>query len=98
MPEDAIPKAIERISAMLSTRLEELQGQGKLLEAERLKSRTEYDIEMLKEMGHCPGIENYSAPIANRQPGELCTKEIAPESKTLWTSVSVFLVRWIIDR
>ena len=70
MPEDAIPKAIERISAMLTARLEELQGQGKLLEAERLKSRTEYDIEMLKEMGHCPGIENYSAPIANRQPGE----------------------------
>ena len=70
MPEDAIPKAIERISAMLTTRLEELQGQGKLLEAERLKSRTEYDIEMLKEMGHCPGIENYSAPIANRKPGE----------------------------
>ena len=70
MPEDAIPKAIERISAMLSVRLEELQGQGKLLEAERLKSRTEYDIEMLKEMGHCPGIENYSAPIANRKPGE----------------------------
>ena len=70
MPEDAIPKAIERISGMLTTRLQELQGQGKLLEAERLKSRTEYDIEMLKEMGHCPGIENYSAPIANRQPGE----------------------------
>ncbi|MGP1414415.1 MAG: excinuclease ABC subunit UvrB [Treponema sp.] len=70
MPEDAIPKAIERISAMLTARLEELQGQGKLLEAERLKSRTEYDIEMLKEMGHCPGIENYSAPIANRKPGE----------------------------
>ena len=70
MPEDAIPKAIERISVMLTNRLEELHGQGKLLEAERLKSRTEYDIEMLKEMGHCPGIENYSAPIANRKPGE----------------------------
>ena len=70
MSEDAIPKAIERITIMLSDRLEELKGQGKLLEAERLKSRTEYDIEMLKEMGHCPGIENYSAPIANRKPGE----------------------------
>lgn len=70
MSEDAIPKAIERITIMLSNRLEELKGQGKLLEAERLKSRTEYDIEMLKEMGHCPGIENYSAPIANRKPGE----------------------------
>ncbi len=70
MPEDAIPKAIERISVMLTNRLEELHEQGKLLEAERLKSRTEYDIEMLKEMGHCPGIENYSAPIANRKPGE----------------------------
>jgi excinuclease ABC subunit B len=44
--------------------------QGKILEAERLKTRTEYDIEMLGEMGYCPGIENYSAPIAGRNPGD----------------------------
>ena len=70
MPEDAIPKAVQRIKEMLECRLEELKKCGKLLEAERLKSRTEYDIEMLNEMGHCPGIENYSAPIANRKKGE----------------------------
>ena len=70
MPEDAIPKAIERIKKELKMRLEELREGGKLLEMERLKTRTEYDIELLSEMGHCPGIENYSAPIANRKKGE----------------------------
>jgi len=70
MSEDAIPKAIERIKAELDARLKELTEGGKMLEAERLKSRTEYDIELLSEMGHCPGIENYSAPIANRKKGE----------------------------
>ena len=70
MPEDAIPKAIERIKIQLSEQLKKFQAEGKILEAERLKTRTEYDIEMLSEMGYCPGIENYSAPIANRKPGE----------------------------
>lgn len=70
LPEQAIPNAIERIKVQLKDRLAELKRQGKLIEAERLKTRTEYDIEMLSEMGYCPGIENYSAPIANRQQGE----------------------------
>ena len=70
MPEDAIPNALERIKKELEERLAVLKMQGKLFEAERLKTRTEYDIEMLSEMGRCPGIENYSAPIANRKPGE----------------------------
>lgn len=70
MPEDAIPKALERIKLQLSERLKEFKAEGKIIEAERLKTRTEYDIEMLSEMGYCPGIENYSAPIANRKPGE----------------------------
>ena len=70
MPEDAIPNALERIKNELGERLNVLNKEGKLLEAERLKTRTEYDIEMLSEMGYCPGIENYSAPIANRKPGE----------------------------
>ena len=65
MPEDAIPNALERIKKELEERLNVLNKEGKLLEAERLKTRTEYDIEMLSEMGYCPGIENYSAPIAN---------------------------------
>ena len=70
MPEDAIPNALERIKKELEERLNVLNKEGKLLESERLKTRTEYDIEMLSEMGYCPGIENYSAPIANRKPGE----------------------------
>ena len=70
MPEDAIPNAIGRIRKQLDDRLQELRQAGSILEAERLKTRTEYDLEMLAEMGYCPGIENYSAPIANRKPGE----------------------------
>ncbi len=70
MKEDAIPNALERIREQLDEQLARFKIQGKLLEAERLKTRTEYDLEMLAEMGYCPGIENYSAPIARRTPGE----------------------------
>ncbi|HHU37038.1 MAG TPA: excinuclease ABC subunit B [Treponema sp.] len=70
MPEDAVPRAIKHITEQMDEQLERFRLQGKLLEAERLKTRTEYDIEMLSEMGYCPGIENYSAPIAGRKPGE----------------------------
>ena len=70
MPQDMINQALEKIKAELAERYEFLQSTGKLLEAERLKTRVEYDIEMLTEMGYCPGIENYSAPLAGRSPGE----------------------------
>jgi len=70
MPQDMINQALEKIKAELAERYEFLQNTGKLLEAERLKTRVEYDIEMLTEMGYCPGIENYSAPLAGRSPGE----------------------------
>jgi excinuclease ABC subunit B len=70
MREDAVPNALARIREQLDEQLARFQAQGKLLEAERLKTRTEYDLEMLGEMGYCPGIENYSAPIAGRTPGE----------------------------
>jgi len=66
---DAIPNAVGAIRNQLDEQLERFRMQGKLLEAERLKTRTEYDLEMLGEMGYCPGIENYSAPIAGRNPG-----------------------------
>lgn len=69
VPQNLLNEATERIQKELDWRLDELHSQGKILEAERLKTRTIYDIEMLKEMGSCPGIENYSAPIANRAPG-----------------------------
>lgn len=70
LKEDAVPNAVSRIKDELEEQLARFQAQNKLLEAERLKTRTEYDIEMLQEMGYCPGIENYSAPIAGRNPGE----------------------------
>lgn len=70
MPQDMIDQALEKIKTELAERYEFLQSTGKLLEAERLKTRVEYDIEMLTEMGYCPGIENYSAPLAGRAPGE----------------------------
>ena len=70
VPQDQLTAATERIQKELQERLEVLQSQHKILEAERLKTRVTYDIEMMKERGYCSGIENYSAPIANRAPGE----------------------------
>lgn len=70
VPQDQLEVAAKRIQDELERRLEELNAQHKLLEAERLKTRVTYDIEMMKEMGYCSGIENYSAPIAGRTPGE----------------------------
>jgi excinuclease ABC subunit B len=70
MPGDMVRKALGRIREELAERLEFLGKTGKMLEAERLKTRVEYDIEMLTEMGYCPGIENYSAPLAGRGPGQ----------------------------
>ncbi len=70
MPREALDAAIVRIEAELADRLEYFEAQGKLLEKERLKSRVEYDIEMLREVGYCSGIENYSRQLAGRAPGE----------------------------
>jgi len=70
MPADMVHNAMGAIKAELADRLEYFRNAGKIMEAERLKTRVEYDIEMLTEMGHCPGIENYSALLAGRKPGE----------------------------
>ncbi len=69
-PEEKLPDALERIREELKVRHRELLEAGKLVEAERLKSRTEYDLEMLEEMGYCPGIENYSRHLSGREEGE----------------------------
>jgi len=61
--------AIEDIKAELEERLKELRSQGKLLEAQRLEARTNYDIEMLQEVGYCTGVENYSRHLQRRAPG-----------------------------
>jgi excinuclease ABC subunit B len=73
MPEDRIKAAVGTIKAELEARLEELKGQGKLLEAQRLNARTRFDIEMLLEAGFCPGIENYSRPLSGRAAGSTPT-------------------------
>ncbi|MDR2518419.1 MAG: UvrB/UvrC motif-containing protein, partial [Spirochaetaceae bacterium] len=69
MPKEQVEAALGRIREELAERLEELKTAGKLLEAERLKTRVEFDIEMLHEIGYCPGIENYSAPLSGREAG-----------------------------
>jgi len=67
---EAIERASVSIEAELEERLEELQRQGKLLEAQRLRMRTNYDLEMIREVGSCNGIENYSRHFDGRAPGE----------------------------
>jgi excinuclease ABC subunit B len=69
MERDEIERAVGGIQAELNERLRELEAQGKMLEAHRLRSRTEYDMEMLREMGFCNGIENYSRILEGRMPG-----------------------------
>lgn len=68
--EDEISRAVATIKAELKKRLEELRENNQLLEAQRLEQRTNYDIEMLLEMGYCNGIENYSRHMDGRKPGE----------------------------
>jgi len=68
-PEEKREKALADIEAELEERLAELKAQGKLLEAQRLEQRTRYDIEMIREIGYCPGIENYSRHLQQRPPG-----------------------------
>ncbi len=68
-PEEKLVVAMEDIRRELEQHLEILRGEGKLLEAQRLEHRTNYDLEMLQQIGYCAGIENYSRPLAQRQPG-----------------------------
>jgi excinuclease ABC subunit B len=69
-PEERIKQAVEGIRQELEQRLEVFRNEGKLLEAQRLGARTRFDIEMLLEVGHCPGIENYARWFSGRKPGE----------------------------
>lgn len=70
MPQDQINAAIDRINAEKEERVQYFLSNGKPVEAERIKSRVEYDLEMLQEVGYCSGIENYSRPLSGRAPGE----------------------------
>ena len=68
-PEDERNEALKDIEDELGVRLDELRSLGKLLEAQRLEQRTNFDLEMLRETGSCPGVENYSRPLGRRPPG-----------------------------
>ncbi len=70
MPEDQMRGALGAIREELEARYADLVSENKLVEAQRLKSRTEYDLEMMEEMGYCPGIENYSRHLSGRSAGE----------------------------
>ena len=76
-----LEKAVKEIRVELKQRLEELRAQEKLLEAQRLESRTNYDIEMMLEIGYCSGIENYSRYLSGRAPGQrpFCLFDFCPE-------------------
>jgi len=69
-PRDVLAAAVSGIEAELAGRLDFFKRQGKIIEAERLEERTLYDVDMLREFGHCPGIENYSLYLSQRRPGD----------------------------
>ncbi len=70
MPEDQVHKSLKAIRDELEEQYESLSAAGRIVEAQRLKTRTEYDLEMMEEMGYCSGIENYSRHLSNRFEGE----------------------------
>ncbi|MDO5114255.1 MAG: excinuclease ABC subunit UvrB, partial [Planctomycetia bacterium] len=70
LPQDRIDDAVGKIRRELATQLEHFKKEGKILEAQRLSARTRYDLEMLQQVGYCPGVENYSQPLSGRAPGE----------------------------
>ena len=89
-PKDKIEEASVNIRKELDLRIAELEGANKLLEAQRLRMRTEYDLEMLHELGFCNGIENYSRHISARKPGERpwCLLDFFPDDYLLFVDES----------
>ena len=84
-PEDRLAEALKDIEDELDARLKELRDVEKLLEAQRLEQRTRYDLEMLREVGHCSGVENYSRPLSGRPPGS-----------RPWTLLDYFPDDWLL--
>lgn len=78
---ETIEKALPRIKAELNERLNDLRSRGKLLEAQRIEQRTRFDMEMMREVGYCSGIENYSRHISGRPPGSrpFCLLDYFPD-------------------
>ncbi len=84
-PKERLMSAVDEIRDELHARLIELKGAGKLVEAQRLEQRTRFDIEMMREVGYCNGIENYSRYLSGRSPGEPppCLFDYLPENSLL---------------
>jgi excinuclease ABC subunit B len=84
-PRERLVTAVDQIRDELHLRLNELKGAGKLLEAQRLEQRTRFDIEMIREVGYCNGIENYSRFLSGRAPGEPppCLFDYLPDNALL---------------
>jgi excinuclease ABC subunit B len=84
-PREVILGAIENIKVELAERLNELRDNNKLVEAQRLEQRTQFDIEMMRELGYCSGIENYSRYLSSRAPGEPppCLFDYLPDNSLL---------------
>jgi len=90
MPENRIERACVSIEEELTARLADLRRDGKLLEAQRLEARTKYDLEMLREVGYCSGIENYSRHLSDRRPGErpYCLLDYFPDDYLMFVDES----------
>ena len=84
-PQDRLEAAIEDIEKEMEEQVALFRSQGKLLEAQRIEQRTHYDMEMLREVGYCNGVENYSRPLAQRPPGS-----------TPWTLLDYFPADWLL--
>src|SRR6202011_2681516 len=84
-PEESLPRAVVEIENELEERLRLFKSEGKLLEAQRLEQRTRYDLDMLREVGYCNGVENYSAPLSGRLPGS-----------TPWCLLDFFPQDWLL--
>lgn len=84
-PQAKLTEAVKLIDAELEEQLKVFEEQGKLLEAQRLEQRTRYDLEMLREVGYCSGIENYSRPLSLRPPGS-----------RPWTLLDYFPADWLL--
>jgi excinuclease ABC subunit B len=84
-PDEKLRRAVISIENELEERLKFFKGEGKLLEAQRLEQRTRYDLDMLREVGYCNGVENYSGPLSGREPGS-----------TPWCLLDFFPKDWLL--
>ena len=84
-PQERLEEALVEIEAEMEEQVQSLEAQGKLLEAQRIQQRTRYDLEMLREVGYCNGVENYSRPLSQRPPGS-----------TPWTLLDYFPADWLL--